>query len=76
MSEVLPFVQAERKRPTDLRNFAYGCEKIGLHDIAAHAFWKLLRYEDDNTDEIMTHHLFNLKKLGLDSFVSEIDPNK
>ena len=62
---LLPFTQEPERQLGDLRNFAYGCEKMELYDIAAHAFWKLLNSEDENIDEFVTHYLYNLEKLGL-----------
>lgn len=76
LSEVIPFVQGEENDLGGLRKFAYGCEKMGLHDISAHALWELLYYDDGNPDEIMNHYVHNLTKLGINISVPRMPPGK
>ncbi|MBU2528981.1 hypothetical protein KKF70_06330 [bacterium] len=66
VSEVMPFLQLD-KAEDSYKKFAYGCEKMGIHDFAAQAFLKLMYSE--NSEEMMVHFFYNLKQLGLGSLV-------
>jgi tetratricopeptide (TPR) repeat protein len=70
LSDIQPFASGKARSRAGLLQFAQGCEKIGLHDFAALAFWKLVLTGDD-ADAMMAHFFLNLKKLGHEAFVSE-----
>lgn len=73
LSEVMPFIQGKSRDIAGLERFAAGCEKIGLNDFAAQAYWKL--YTGGRDARILAHFLDNLKALGLSSFVDFISPS-
>lgn len=71
LKEVLPFVQGKADNALGLGDFAQGSEQIGIHDFAALAYWKLL-LSGGQSDQMMSHFFFNLKRLGLDPFVQSV----
>ena len=46
------------------RHFAFGCEKMKLHALAAHIFWKLMIHDAENKDFYLHHFLSNVQEAG------------
>ena len=46
------------------KHFAFGCENLKLHALAAHIFWKLMVYDSENKERYLYHFLSNVREAG------------
>lgn len=74
-NSVLPFLQGKAKDDAGLKSFAIGSERVGAYDFAAQAQW-MLTLGGKSQDQFLARYYYDLKKLGLDSFVNQTASDK
>lgn len=71
--EVQPFLLASTKDNSGFRTFAYGCQKLGLVEIAGHAMFQLLSQRPHDRD-VAFRFIVCLTEYGVDALAREITP--
>jgi len=71
--QVQPFLRAAIKKESLFRDFAYGCSKLRLFEIAGHTMFQLMAADPENRD-LAFRFIVCLTEYGVDEFARTLGP--